>query len=138
AEPNARTNAAQREVRPPIIQGQLVSDLYRFHVNVFAAPPVGSFARTWEEAAAELTQVPRMIFEPDGSFVVSGDTEGRRWQVDGHLFDFDGRLQRVELHGDCPREDFDTLLQALGWPGRRVVFELVREGIRVEEAEFRH
>ena len=71
---------------------------YCFHVNIFARP----YACTWEEAAAALDRLPRMIFELDGSFVVSGGVSPTRWQVDGHLFDFDGRLHRVELHGNCP------------------------------------
>jgi hypothetical protein len=114
-----------------------VSNLYHFHVNLFAAPP-GSFSFTWEEAAAMLERLPRMIFELDGSFVVSGDdATGHRWQVDGHLFDFDGRLHRVELHGDCPRSAFDALLRCVGWPAQPLVFEMVREGETLDEAGFR-
>jgi len=93
---------------------------------------------TWEEAAAELGRLPRMIFEPDGSFVVSGDdADGRRWQVDGHLFDFAGRLHRVELDGECPAAEFDRLLRCVGWPGQPLVFEMVREGEQINEEEFR-
>ena len=84
-----------------------------------------------------LVRLPRMVFEPDGSFVVSGDVEGRRWQVDGHLFDFAGRLHRMELHGACPPHAFDALLQCVGWPEETVLFEMVREGETVEEGEFR-
>ena len=112
--------------------------MYQFHVNIFANPREGSFATTWEEAAAALEQLPRMIFEPDGSFVVSGNDEnGRRWQVDGHLFDFAGRLNRYELHGHCPTTAFDNLLRCVGWPGQALNFESVREGQTFEEAEFR-
>jgi hypothetical protein len=70
--------------------------------------------------------------------VVSGDDKaGRRWQVDGHLFDFVDRLQRIELHGECPQEFFDTLLRSVGWPNQPLVFELVREGVTVNEQNFR-
>jgi hypothetical protein len=114
-----------------------VSNFYHFHVNLFAAPPE-YFAVTWEEAAMQLEHLPRMIFELDGSFVISGDDAGgRRWQVDGHLFDFDGRLHRVELHGQCPPEAFDNLLRCVGWPTQPLKFEMVLEGVMLEEHEFR-
>jgi len=125
-----------------------VTTLYHFHANLIAAPPADSFAATWEDAAAMLERMPRMIFEPDGSFVVSGSVEraGRagpssapanRWQVDGHLFDFAGRLHRVEIRGHCPPEAFDELLKCLGWPQQSLSFEMVREGERLDEADFR-
>ncbi|MCI0491830.1 MAG: hypothetical protein L0Z07_02715, partial [Planctomycetes bacterium] len=112
-------------------------DFYHFHVNLFADPQPGSFAVTWEEAAARLEGLPRMIFELDGSFVVRGSVGPARWQVDGHLFDFSDRLHRVELHGDCPRSAFDELLECVGWPAQRLVFEMVREGTTLDEQEFR-
>lgn len=107
--------------------------MLKFHVNLFGEP----FTCTWEDAAAALEALPRMIFEPDGSWIWSGGVGAERWQVDGHLFDFDGRLHRVELHGSCPRDDFDRLLTCVGWPEQRLVFELVREGVRMSEPEFR-
>jgi len=79
-----------------------------------------------------------MVFESDGSWVWSGDDQqGNRWQVDGHLFDFDDRLHRVELHGECPPEQFDRLLACLGWPATELTFELVRAGTQLDEADFR-
>jgi hypothetical protein len=111
--------------------------VYRFHVNLLADPKEASFACTWEDAAAKFEQLPRMIFEPDGSFVVSGDDAGGRWQVDGHLFDFAGRLHRLELHGECPQAAFDELLQCVGWPAQSVLFQTVREGMTLGEDEFR-
>jgi hypothetical protein len=121
-----------------------VSNLYHFHVNLLAAPPT-TFALSWEEVAAKLERLPRMIFELDGSFVVSGDqpqagpcpTAMKRWQVDGHLFDFDGRLRRVELHGHCPPDDFDNLLRCVDWPEQPLAFEMVREGATLDESAFR-
>ena len=110
---------------------------YHFHVNIFAAPPAESFAVTWEDAATMLAPLPRLIFEPDGSFVVSGEVGTDRWQVDGHLFDFAGRLHRVELHGQCPPEVCDELLRCVGWPQQPLLFEIVREGVAVDEQEFR-
>jgi hypothetical protein len=111
--------------------------IYQFHVNVFAESRETGFAFTWEDAAALLDQLPRMIFEPDGSFVISGGERETLWHVSGHLFDFDGRLHRLELHGECPPEMFDALLRCVGWPTERLVFQLVREGIDVDEVDFR-
>lgn len=107
--------------------------MYQFHVNLVGEP----FACTWETAAAALEALPRMIFEPDGSWIWSGGAGSERWQVNGHLFDFAGRLHRVELHGACPRKEFDQLLTCFGWPEELLTFELVREGVRVSEDEFR-
>jgi hypothetical protein len=105
----------------------------QFHTSVFAEP----FTCTWEEVATALETLPRMIFEPDGSWIWSGGVGRDRWQVDGHLFDFAGRLHRVELHGECPPEAFDQLLRCIGWPDTTLLFEQVREGVRLDEAEFR-
>ena len=105
----------------------------QFHTNVFAEP----FTCTWEKAAAALETLPRMIFEPDGSWIWSGGVGRDRWQVDGHLFDFAGRLHRVELHGKCPPAALDDLLRCFGWPEQQLTFELVREGVRLDDAEFR-
>jgi hypothetical protein len=133
---------------------------YRFHVNVYAMPEhalpaeplelrgvaierrhVQAFDAflpvTFEQAAAELGKLPRIDAEPDGFFVIAGEQDQRRWQVDGHLFDFNDQLHRMELHGECPPADFDALLQCVGWPETPLAFELVREGVAVEEPAFR-
>jgi hypothetical protein len=115
-----------------------VNDNYYFHANFFASPRSATFDCTWEDAAVRLERLPRMIFELDGSFVLSGDDEeGRRWQVDGHLFDFEGRLHRVELHGQCPPAALDDLLRCVGWPKQELAFERVREGDTLDETDFR-
>ena len=105
----------------------------RFHVNLFGSP----FHCTWEEVADRLQALPRMIFEPDGSWIWSGGVGATRWQVDGHLFDFENRLHRVELHGDAPESAFDELLGCFGWPEQEIAFEQVLEGDKLNEAEFR-
>jgi hypothetical protein len=134
--------------------------LYRFHANIFALPQHAKqgrdielrglalptlqaqpfdafFPLAFEQAIDALTQLRRLDAEPDGFFVIAGDHEGHRWQVDGHLFDFGDRLHRVELHGECPRSDFDALLRCFGWPEATLAFELVMEGVVLEEAAFR-
>lgn len=134
--------------------------LYRFHVNLFARPlQIGGagcielrgvqlpklhtpafdafFPVSFEQAVEALNKLPRLDSEPDGFFVIAGDHQGRRWQVDGHLFDFDGRLHRMEIHGKCPPDAFDGMLHCVGWPEAPLVFELVMEGVALEEASFR-
>ena len=109
------------------------SMLYHFHVQVFGQP----FTCSWEQAAESLEALPRMIFEPDGSWIWSGEFGAKRWQIDGHLYDFEDRLHRVELHGSCPADMFDKLLVCFGWPETQLTMEMVREGVTVTEQEFR-
>jgi hypothetical protein len=133
--------------------------LYRFHANVFARPDAAQpgvpvtlrdlelatvctrfdafLPLTFERACEALARLPRIDVEPDGFFVHSGELQDGRWQVDGHLYDFGERLHRVELHGECPAEAFDAILRCLGWPAVPLAFELVREGVALEEAAFR-
>lgn len=134
--------------------------LYQFHANIFARPrqavvgdPIAlrgqalptirpaSFTAfyeiTFEQARDALAQLPRLDIEPDGFFVVTGDHDGHRWQLDGHLYDFNDRLHRVELHGQCPSDALDALLRCLGWPATPLIFELVMEGLALDEPAFR-
>jgi hypothetical protein len=134
--------------------------LLRFHANIFARPPRALegppitlrglalptlrpqtfdayFPLTFEQAYDALAKLPRIDIEPDGFFVISGDVDGRRWQLDGHLFDFGMRLHRVELHGDCPPATLDAILACFGWPQTPLVFELVMEGVALADFEFR-
>jgi hypothetical protein len=94
-------------------------------------------ACSFEDAAAALSSLPRMYCEPDGSFVWVSAALEPAWQVDGNLYDRDGRLLFVDVKGSCPVARFDELLRALGWPATTFVFQLVREAIFLDEAEFR-
>ena len=132
----------------------------RFHANIFVLPPqtaVGApvtlrgveiptlrpqifdafFPLAFEQAYDALAQFPRIDIEPDGFFVISGDLDGKRWQLDGHLYDFEDRLHRVELHGECPARSLDAILACFGWPQTPLAFELVMEGVALDEAAFR-
>ncbi|MBL9165153.1 MAG: hypothetical protein JNL18_20675 [Planctomycetaceae bacterium] len=133
----------------------------RFHANIFARPLYAAdgdfiklrgvelptlrsqtfdafFPLAFEQAYDALAKLPRIDIEPDGFFVISGDLDGKRWQLDGHLYDFGDRLHRVELHGDCPPESLDAILGCIGWPQTPLAFELVMEGVALDEAAFRH
>jgi hypothetical protein len=95
------------------------------------------FGISFEEAVERLGQLARMFVEPDGSFVWVSSADDPKWQVDGNLFDRNGRLLRVDLKGTCDERPFDKLLTALGWPETQIVFELVREAVFVDETTFR-
>lgn len=97
-----------------------------------------SFDRTFEEVAADLERFERMYFEPDGSFVWVSADEGRPWQLDGMLYDRDGRVRHVELKGTCPREELDRIATALGRSASAVVFQLVREALFLDDVAFAH
>jgi hypothetical protein len=92
---------------------------------------------SFEQAADRLQELPRMFFEPDGSFVWVGEERGQHWQVDGQVTDRDGRLLYADLKGTCPSNQFDQLLAALGWPAVPLVFQLTRHAVFLDEADFR-
>ncbi|MCO6043000.1 hypothetical protein NG895_03690 [Aeoliella sp. ICT_H6.2] len=109
--------------------------------STFAAPGGGPpvfdqpLPAKFEEIQQRLVQIPRMDIEPDGYFLVAGgEKEGRRWQIDGHLFEYDGQMYRVEMHGSC---SLDMLADLLGCFGTRdVVYQLVHEGVTLSAADF--
>lgn len=142
----------------------LIDDMLHFHTNVFARPAelasgpevalrgeeFATYAASsggppvfdeplpaqFEEIQQRLMQIPRMDIEPDGYFLVAGgESEGRRWQIDGHLFEYDGRMYRVEMHGSCSPEMLDDLLDCFGT--RDVVYQLVHEGVTLSAVDFR-
>ena len=94
-------------------------------------------AISFDEAIDHLSQLERMYAEPDGSFVWVSAREGLSWQVDGNVFDRDGRVVLVDMKGSCPPEEFDRLLACFGWPGEPVLFQLVRPAVFLEESVFR-
>jgi hypothetical protein len=101
-----------------------------------------SFAMSFEVAAKALESLERMFVEPDGSFVwVSSNTPAddatEHWQLDGNLFDRNGRLLLVDLKGSCSEEEFDRLLVVFGWPSTAIMFQLSREAVFLDEAAFR-
>lgn len=77
-----------------------------------------------------------MDIEPDGYFLVAGgEREGERWQIDGHLFEYEDRMHRVEIHGTCPEEILTRLVECCG--ADDLVYQLVMEGVTLSEADFR-
>lgn len=94
-------------------------------------------AIAFEDALDCLGRLERMYAEPDGSFVWVSRREGLSWQVDGNVFDRDGRVVLVDMKGSCPPDDFDRLLACFGWPAEGLLFQLVRPAVFLQEATFR-
>jgi hypothetical protein len=92
---------------------------------------------TFEAASEGLASLARMYCEPDGSFVWASSQAEDPWQVDGNLYDRSERLLFVDAKGSCPSQRFDELLMALGWPQTPLVFQLTRQAVFLDEAEFR-
>jgi hypothetical protein len=107
------------------------------HVTLRAATPGAALAVTFEQAAARLAALPRMYFEPDGSFLWVSAPGEPAWQLEGQLQDRGDQLDHVEIKGMCSRARFDDFLAALGWPQNALAFHLVVEGIELHEFEFR-
>lgn len=95
------------------------------------------FDRTFEQVADALGAIDRMFFEPDGSFVWVVDGPTGRSQLDGMLYDRDGRLLYVELKGTCTPDELDAVLTTLGWPSAQILFQLQREAVFLAEPDFR-
>jgi hypothetical protein len=137
--------------------------MYRFHVMLHVQPKNASagpawtragqslatlahdptqasepFAVSFEEVAAALEPLPGMFLEPDGALVWrSRPSVAPAWQVDGVLYDRQGRLAYIEARGSCPAAEFDRLLSAIGWPRTPVMIQLAREAVFLDIDEFR-
>lgn len=96
---------------------------------------------TFEEVYQILEAWPRMFIEPDGSFVWVGqetlsDGALASWQLDGHLYDRDGRLLYVELQGTCPLSAFERILRACRVTLADIAVEQRRAGTIISGQEF--
>jgi hypothetical protein len=106
-----------------------------FHIIIQAATQPWNV--TFDAAFAALEQIPGVFIEPDGSFFLVSRPGEAKWQVEGNLYDQGACLAYVEMKGCCPDERFDELLRPLAWPAVPLVFQMVREGTELTEAEFR-
>jgi len=95
------------------------------------------FEVNFEQVGEAASTLDRMFFEPDGYFVWSGDTaEGKRWQIDGVVYDRNDRLFYVEMRGSCPTVEFTKLLALLGSPPGALLFQLPRAAVYLNQANF--
>jgi hypothetical protein len=84
-----------------------------------------------------LGSLERMYVEPDGALVWTSPRDAARWQVDGNAYEKEGRVLLVDLKGSCPPGEFDRLLGCLDWPRQRVLIQLVRPAVFLDESTFR-
>jgi hypothetical protein len=136
---------------------------YSFYVTVHALPPAagkgdqielgGRRLRTlaivaeglatttmdcpFQAALDRLSALPRAYAEADGSFVWGSCQGEPAWQIEGKLYERSGQVLFADLKGTCPAGEFDRLLAAFGWPETKLMFQLTREAVFLEEAEFR-
>jgi hypothetical protein len=93
---------------------------------------------TFEDAYARLEALPNLYIELDGSFVwVSLAGSDPSWQLDGHLWDRQGRLFALDLKGVCPDSVMNDVLATLGWPTTSLMFRLIEHAVFIDEATFR-
>jgi hypothetical protein len=95
------------------------------------------FAISFDVALDQLGGLERMFVEPDGALLWTASVGRPEWQVDGNAWERDGRLLRVDLHGTCPADAFDRLLEACGWPAQAIMVQLMRAGVFLDEPTFR-
>lgn len=116
---------------PIAIAGQVVEPLLPLPSISQVPLPV-----TFEEAEAELTKLPRLFFEPDGSFGWFAEPDTPRWEVGGLLYDRGDRVMYAELNGVCPPDELRQLLQALGARQAPLLVQLVEEAIFLDAETF--
>ncbi len=91
--------------------------------------------QSFDWLSARLSSLDRLHFEPDGSFVFSGEYLSRRWQLDGMVYDRNNRLQRIEISGTCPLAAWNQLLQLIGGRSQHMVAFLRTEKCLVDVTE---
>ncbi len=98
---------------PPQVEAGPTRKIAGYNVETFKSIDLSTMQLpvSFEQAAEQLERFERLHFEYDGSFVWSGVSDGS-WQLDGMLYDYGGRLQRVELQGCCPLMEWRKLLSA--------------------------
>ncbi|TWT98238.1 hypothetical protein [Stieleria varia] len=83
-------------------------NLPAFHVHLSAGRRASDeMSLSFEEAQQRLSELERLYFEPDGSFVWAG----AGFQVFGMLYDAAGKLQYVELRGKCTLAAWRRLIE---------------------------
>jgi hypothetical protein len=91
---------------------------------------------TFEEAEASLGRLPRLYFEPDGSFGWFAPPDAPRWEIGGMLYDRGDRLMYAELNGACPAAEFRQMLAALGQQRAPLVIQVVEQAVFFDAEDF--
>jgi hypothetical protein len=84
------------------------------HLFVQIHPVPGQrLPQSFEGLAAALSNLPGMFFEMDGSFVWVDHQSHPPRQMDAMVYDRDGRLEYVDVKGDCNLEQWQALCHAI-------------------------
>lgn len=83
-----------------------------FHIYLYGMGR-GPIPITFEQLAERLSNVERIYFEMDGSFVWTGESDLGRWQLDGMVYDAAGSVQYIDLKGWCPWSVWNFFLRKL-------------------------
>ncbi|XZE52499.1 hypothetical protein SH139x_004195 [Planctomycetaceae bacterium SH139] len=86
----------------------------RFSIYLYG-PLGGPLPVDFETLAERLSALPKMYFEMDGSWVWTGQQQGHRWQLDGMLYDANGKVQYIDLKGSCPLQQWKLLLMSCNY-----------------------
>lgn len=77
------------------------------------AQPHSELPQTFEGLAEAIGSLPGMYFEMDGSFVWVDRSTDPPSQMDGMVYDRNGRLEYVEVKGACNATQWRILCQAI-------------------------
>ena len=75
--------------------------------------PCQQLPQSFEALAEKLRSMPGMFFEMDGSFVWMDHDLTPASQMDGMVYDRQGKLEYVEIKGACNAQQWHTLCQAV-------------------------
>ena len=75
--------------------------------------PGQQLPQSFESFAENLGSMPGMVFEMDGSFVWVDHDFTPASQMDGMVYDRQGKLEYVEIKGTCNAQQWHTLCEAV-------------------------
>jgi hypothetical protein len=84
---------------------------------------------TFEEAEAALRRLPRLYFEPDGSFGWFSAPGEPRWEIGGMLYDRGDQVMYAEVTGACPAAEFHQLAEGLGEAREGLIVQLIEQAV---------
>ncbi len=126
-----------RPERPFAVQHRLIDGI---DVEVLSVDPSElsiPFHVSFDAVAERLTSLPRVFFEPDGSFVWVSSKGRDDWQLDGLLADGRENLMTIELKGVAGWDVLQPLLETIDWPNHDILFQDMQRGVFYSSAAFR-
>lgn len=95
------------------------------------------FPCSFEDLCERFERIPRFFVEPDGSFVWTGTDDGSSWQLEGNLYDRQGRVIWISVKGYCPEIRWREFMAALAeGDDAEFVVQLLRDAVYLSHFEF--